>query len=288
MIKISIADSNCKQKLYELWKLAFEENDLFTSLFFENAYQSENCIVAEENNILVSALHMLPSQIVIGSNRTEKAQYIYGAATLKEFRGQGIMKMLLEYADEYGRKHGEKYSILMPANDNLFEFYKKCGYTKFYKIKEIILKRDELNKFCATKYSIRYNFTIDNIDKLRFNNIIDNCGSVLWNKNHLKYAVKLVQAENGFVICTEDSYVFVTQEKSTAIIKEIICNDCSFGVLLSEIMKNTTANTFIFRLKEDSPIFKNMGTIKYNGMIKSLCGESISDCQYPYLGLTLD
>lgn len=287
-MKISVSKYEDKYRLYNLWQSVFEENNDFTSLFFDNIYNAKNCITAKEDNKIVSALHILPCEIIDGNNSVRKAQYIYGAATLKEYRCRGIMKSLLEYACEYGKKRGEEYSVLVPAEENLFKFYEKCGYQKFYKIRKVIMKRDELNKFCIRKNSIRCNFTIDNIVELRFNYIINNCGSVLWNKQHINYACKLIRAENGFIAYGENSYAFVVNDGNIAVIKEIICNKNSFGELLSEILKSTNADIFVFRLNKNSDLFVNKGNIVYNGVIKALNNKKLPMYRNPYIELVLD
>lgn len=287
-MEISFAAAEQKQELYELWKSSFDENDYFTSLFFENLYDPINCLVLTENGTIVSALHMLPSEILTENNTAEKANYIYGAATVKKFQGRGFMTKLLEYSFEYGKRRGEKYSVLIPAKKSLFSFYERCGYIKFSKIREVLFKRGELNKFCSSKDLLQYNFTIDNIEKLRFNNIIGSSGSVIWNKKHIEYAVKLTKAENGFIVYSKDSYAFVSVEESAAVIKEIVCSNDSIGVLISKIMNNTNADYFVFRLKEDMPIFENMGRTEYNGMIRTMDGKDITNFRCPYMGLVLD
>ncbi len=60
--------------------------------------------------------------------------YIYAAATLPEYEGQGIMTGLLDFCCKRAAAAGDAFSCLVPASDSLFQFYEKRGYrTLFYR-----------------------------------------------------------------------------------------------------------------------------------------------------------
>ena len=71
------------------------------------------------------------------SLKEKKGRYIYAVATDEDARGKGISTKLLEYANRYIKENGECFSLLVPAQASLFEFYGKRGYKPVYSVRQI-------------------------------------------------------------------------------------------------------------------------------------------------------
>ncbi len=118
--------------LRQLWKKTFGDSDDFLDMFFQTAFSAERCLCATIDDSVVAALYWFDCEF---SN--QKIAYIYAVATVAEFRGQGICHALMEHTHLHLKKNGYAGAILSPAEESLFDFYKKMGYKTCTYIKEI-------------------------------------------------------------------------------------------------------------------------------------------------------
>ena len=78
-------------------------------------------------------LCVLPTQLVDESGESRSCGYFYAVCTAPEARGKGVCAKLMQYAEQ---NCGYDYASLVPAEESLFEFYRKLGYqTVFYQKK---------------------------------------------------------------------------------------------------------------------------------------------------------
>ena len=110
--------------LRHLWQEAFHEPDSFTDLFFSVAYSPQRCHHIDENGIPVSALYWFDCLW-----EGKKIAYLYAVATHSAYRGRGICHALMEEAHHLLQSRGYAGVILVPAEDHLFDFYARMGYT---------------------------------------------------------------------------------------------------------------------------------------------------------------
>lgn len=110
-------------QVLDLWNESFENEQVFTDYFFNKIYDYKNTLVIKADGKVVSMLQMLP----FNSSKGE-ITYIYGVATAKEYRKMGYADKLLKKSFEISKNLGHKFSILIPAEKSLFDFYKKYDY----------------------------------------------------------------------------------------------------------------------------------------------------------------
>ena len=105
-----------------LWQEAFHE---------EPTLPGCDCFVAEQDGQIAGMLFAMPQKLKIG--KLHKAAYFYAIATLQAYRGRGICRGLMEYAEAHV---DADCCMLVPASESLFDFYGKFGYkTAFYRNK---------------------------------------------------------------------------------------------------------------------------------------------------------
>lgn len=118
-------------RLREIWAQSFEEDPDYAARFLQVFPPARHCLVYERDGAPVSMLWMLNARLCV-DGRERPAQYIYAAATLPEYRGRGIFGELLGEAQRRAREAGCAASFLRPAEEGLFAYYERFGYTPYF------------------------------------------------------------------------------------------------------------------------------------------------------------
>lgn len=110
-------------ELRSLWKEAFGDSDAFMDDFFRYAYDQNRCRTIRRDGKTVSALYWF--DVYMG---LEKLAYLYGVATLAEYRGQGIAAYLIEKTCKHLQEKGYSGVLLVPGSEELFAYYRRLGF----------------------------------------------------------------------------------------------------------------------------------------------------------------
>lgn len=139
-----------KQQIINLWQSVFDDTPEFIRLFFDRIYSDENALSFEKDGQVVSALHMLPySMTYLG--KEVPVSYIYGACTLESERGKGYMAELLERAFDLMRERGIAFTVLIPAESWLFNYYHRFGYAVCFNYSVETYEREILPAYTSTQ-----------------------------------------------------------------------------------------------------------------------------------------
>lgn len=111
-----------------LWKLCFKDSKEFTELYFNLRYKDEINSAIYEDGKMIAALQMIPYPMTF-CNRIIPTSYISGACTHPDFRSRGVMKELLKQTFMRMYNNGIFLSTLIPAEEWLFDYYARSGYT---------------------------------------------------------------------------------------------------------------------------------------------------------------
>ena len=160
-------------QLRSLWKEAFPIDNEFINSFFKTAFHYQRCLCATENEELLAALYWFDCQYM-----NQPIAYIYGIATSKKHRGQGICRKLMTDTHEYLTKLGYQCTILVPEHKELFSFYERLGYKNCCNIREFHCKAipEELTLF-----------PVDKLEYARLRKILLPKGSILQEKENLDF-----------------------------------------------------------------------------------------------------
>lgn len=126
-------------QLRNLWKEAFGDTDAFLDTFASTAFSFDRCRCVIVDGKIAAALYWFDCEFM-----EKPIAYIYGVATAKNFRGQGICHALM--GDTHKHLMGKGYigALLSPAGESLFAFYKSIGYTTCTYIEELSFQEDTL------------------------------------------------------------------------------------------------------------------------------------------------
>lgn len=116
------------EEVKSLWKLCFDDSDEFIELYFAQKYKDEYNMSIYDGGRMISALQMLPYPMTF-CNELIATSYISGACTHPDFRDKGAMKQLLAKTFVRMYDDGVLLSTLIPAEEWLFGYYSKFGYS---------------------------------------------------------------------------------------------------------------------------------------------------------------
>ena len=115
--------------LKALWKQAFGDTDAEIDSFFKTVYPEATGFCAEEDGAVIAMLFALPVTLAHGEE-TQKAAYLYAVATDEAFRGRGVCRSLMEFAEKTLRKRYVSCLLLVPETEKLAAYYETMGYVR--------------------------------------------------------------------------------------------------------------------------------------------------------------
>ena len=116
----------------KLWEEIFtEDTPEFLDYYYSVKTKGNEIYVIEEDDKIVSMLHLNPYQMRIGEKRYQ-THYIVAVATDERYRKRGYMAALLKHAMQVMCDRGEPFTFLMPASEAI---YKPFGFGFIYEQK---------------------------------------------------------------------------------------------------------------------------------------------------------
>ncbi len=116
------------RELEHIWEICFGDPQEYMDFYFSKRFAPSDTLIWREDGKPVSMMTIMNVELA-----GEKGSYIYAVATLPAYRNRGIVRKLEEFAEKIILSRGGKFSVLVPANTELFGFYEKFGYhTDFF------------------------------------------------------------------------------------------------------------------------------------------------------------
>ncbi|MGN0525888.1 MAG: GNAT family N-acetyltransferase [Acutalibacteraceae bacterium] len=233
--KIDYPASRDFREMKNLWQVCFGDSEKATDNFFKNSVDLKNTLCAFINNKPVGML-FLQECTVLNGGKEYPSYYIYGVCTNPDFRKTGVMTELFKEAKNIAEERNIDYLILVPANDKLFEMYRKQGFeTSFYYEEKRCVAN--LNKTVET-FSLDYESYIG----LNKNKSLNETVAVL-NEYTFNSFMRPVSENSGVFAFCGGYAVYEVNEKSVTVFEYA----GSENVISAEILKRTEINNIIFR-----------------------------------------
>lgn len=116
--------------LTALWHVCFGDEEADIRRFWEAAFEKMQVYHVREGKKSLAMLCVLPTQLIDECGEGRSCGYFYAVCTAPEARGGGLCAKLMRFAEQ---NCGHDCAALVPAEESLFEFYRKLGYqTAFY------------------------------------------------------------------------------------------------------------------------------------------------------------
>ena len=110
-------------QLVRLWKEVFGEYDGFWELFLDTAFSPDHCRCITEDGQVMAGLYWFDC-----SCEGDKIAYIYAVVTDPRHRGKGLCRKLMADVHDLLKDRGYDSVMLVPADEDLREMYRKMGY----------------------------------------------------------------------------------------------------------------------------------------------------------------
>lgn len=119
-------------QLLALWKEVFGEYNGFWELFLDTAFRPDHCRCVTEAGQVTAGLYWFDCSC--GSDRIA---YVYAVVTSPAHRGKGLCRKLMADVHILLKQLGYDSVLLVPAEEGLWEMYRKMGYEDCTAISEI-------------------------------------------------------------------------------------------------------------------------------------------------------
>ena len=116
-------------QLVRLWKEVFGEYDGFWELFLDTAFTPDHCRCITEDGQIMAGLYWFDC-----SCEGDRIAYIYAVVTDPRYRGKGLCRKLMADVHSLLKNQGYASVMLVPAEENLREMYRKLGYEDYTRI----------------------------------------------------------------------------------------------------------------------------------------------------------
>lgn len=288
---------NFKTQIKNIILKSFNIDSQEIDFFLNCAPSGGRCFVCEENKEIVSSLCTFPRKFYI-YGKVYTSMYIYGAATLPEYRNRGYMSQLFEYLKTYAKQKGVHSLSLVPGTQSLEKYYNKLGFINFFKTKKIILSNEDVKNLCKhIEINLDMCYNAAQIAEIR-KNIYKNKNAVIYSPEEIDYTYNLFKkAYLGDTIFTPNGHVFCRQISDSSL--ELIDFSTYPGKqkeIFSFMFKTFPQyKNYILETCYDNDFFKNEGKTYFYGMINPLINELKKDIDtvilnenYPFMGITWD
>ncbi|MCR4925437.1 MAG: GNAT family N-acetyltransferase [Clostridiales bacterium] len=216
MIKYAVKEDF--ERLKELWHNCFNDSYAFLDVFFNERF--EKALIFEKDNKIISSLNLLKCKTVI-DEKEYNSLYIYAACTDYLYRNQGFMGQLIEYL----KKNCEcDFLTLVPANEFLFDYYRKFGFVTFFKNQ---IFNPKIKEQSPKKIS---EATADEILDIR-EKALKNEAHIKWDKNAVLYVLK----GNSCVLRCGNSYIIVYEDEKNVTVVEAVGSNEDLSILLTPL-----------------------------------------------------
>lgn len=294
-IEIRPAGKGDVDRQKKIWKLCFGDDDAYIDFFFTSRYREDKTLLMLLNGEIVSMLTIIPVEVVTADGRTFPSAMLYAVATHPEYRGRGFASRLMDFCDRHLKQNLMEMSVIVPAEERLFDFYARRGYKKGFYIREISIDAGSIKKLTGGTAFRPFMMPASAQDyNIRRNSQLKGGLYVAYRDEDIAYQKKLsvLTGADIYTIDIEGIYGCAAVERidhDRVLIKELLVPEHLVPQCLGQIAKRLPAAEYVLRL----PAYRGAGwggIVRPFGMIKSYRhpeNGTVTD-RYGYLGIAFD
>ena len=251
--------------LKAIWLSCFDEREDAAELFLRRNLLTCHAYACEADGDLVAALYLI--DCVLGG---ERAHYLCGAATLPAYRGRGIMSALIAYALKDASKRGDRYSLLLPADQSLYRYYARFGYRPMCAMKHAVLTTD-------TDRTVRGG--TPNLMQLQSSSVTSSC--LIWEEDYIRFAADYYGCYGARTAISADAFAIYQPDGDAAEVIYALYRDID---AIKALLRAENIRRFSLTGAADGDAYKGNVKRPY-GMILPLEGDAVLN--NVFIGITL-
>lgn len=294
-IEIRPAGKGDADRQKKIWKLCFGDDDAYIDFYFASRYKEDKTLLMLLNGQIVSMLTIIPVEVVTADGRTFPSAMLYAVATHPEYRGRGFASRLMDFCDRHLKQNRMEMSVIVPAEERLFDFYGKLGYKKGFYVREISVEAGSITGITGGTASWPLMMPASPREyNIRRNSQLKGGFYVAYQDEDISYQKKL-SARTGADIYTIDiegmcgCAAVERIDRDRVLIKELLAPEHLVPQCLGQIAERLPAREYVLRL----PACRGGGlggTVRPFGMVKSYRHPEIGTVtdRYGYLGIAFD
>lgn len=142
MSEVRLAQRGEIDRQKEIWKLCFGDEDKYIDFYYANRYQEDDTVLLLQEGEIAAMLTIIPVKMVTPDNRSIDAAVLYAIATHPKYQHKGLATQLMDFTNQYLCSNNIAFSLLVPAEKQLFDFYHQQGYREGFYLREIRITRE--------------------------------------------------------------------------------------------------------------------------------------------------
>ncbi|TGE31574.1 GNAT family N-acetyltransferase [Desulfosporosinus sp. Sb-LF] len=237
----------------ELWKRCFGDPDSYIDFYYANRYKEDETAVLLHGGEILAMLTRIPVETMTPDKRSFNTVMLYAIATHPEYQRRGFATQLIDFSNEYLRSGKKELSVLVPANRQLADFYRKQGYQDGFYLRESLLSREGVDRLPIHKSC---HCTITSVTPEEYNRRRNKQLSgrlfISYADGDIAYQKKLSQKSGAdiYAVDIEEIKGCLAVERlpsDTALIKEILLPEDLMNVAIQQIVKQLPAKEYVLR-----------------------------------------
>ena len=132
-----------ENRLRELWKVCFGDEDWYIDGFFRGRYRPGQAMTLRSGGEIVSMLLVFSREMRNPAGQALTLRYVYAFCTHPDAQGRGFGRRLLAWTEGRAARTGARGVVMVPGERSLFDFYGTLGYETFCSLRERVITRDE-------------------------------------------------------------------------------------------------------------------------------------------------
>lgn len=236
----------------EIWKLCFGDSDEYVDFFYSYLYKEEDTMLLLENGKICGMLTLLPIKIHNGQEILNSVM-LYAIATHPQYQNRGFATGLMDYTYQYIREKNIFCAVLVPANQQLFDFYYQKGYQDgFYITESVLTKRRIENLTTDVTYPYFIAPIISEEYNRRRNEFLKGSFYVSYTDEEITYQKKLSQLSGTDIYGIDVGEIqgcaaIERVNEGQVLIKEILIPDKYLTLAVKKIAETIYAEMYIIR-----------------------------------------
>ncbi len=248
------------QQLKQLYNKIFDDGTHGYCDFAFSLCSIDNVYIVKDNETVASMLMAIDVTI-----NSKKGFYLYSACTDERYRKKGYMKALINFAYINRIENGDEFCILQPADESLFSFYEKLGFTTKTYLRNFDIDIAD-NMWATAEFDT---LTASKLQQVREKYIEQSY--VSFPKKGYENFAYYIYSFSGSTAEDENGYCIYYHSDETITIRELCSKDNTTAIKLIQAIKGRTKATKVkISLNDESLLFLGYGKKKAHCLIKGL------------------